>query len=1190
MKSVLRKIRPRDYVALALLVCSVVCLLFPLSFDAGSVDTGGEARSLSHRLEQRMVRLDAYLQFAMTEADESWLELARIPEDMVVYKYVGDSLVSWGNQFSLKNDDISHRMVYPMFSNPRAQYESPLTAVTADPALICMGPKWYVVKCLERDDTKIVGGLEIVDEYDTSLPNRVNRRLRLPARYSVRPLSYSGGSVVALDGQPVFKVTMETLQRDPLRHAAFVWLSYFFFVVAGLLFLHNRKTAGRYWIVVTVLMAATLGLYLWGRGSGALGGILSPAVYADGNILYSLGAVFFINIGIILFVLCTYFVRTDLLRRLNRDRSGILLAVFSVLDVLLIAGIWTYTVFAVRSIALNSGISLELYKLGELSVFSGLVYLFFIGLLMMVPLLLQMLRPALKRWCGLRFDAFSAVFRVTLALLFAATLVLVTALAGYRKEESRQAVWANRLSIDRDIVAELNLRSLERPIEHDRVIAAIAGLPNSANLILNRVTDNYMSRFVQDYDISVYLLNEKNATPEAADFMRRRVAGGEPVAKGSRFLYSNPGGIHAVYTGVFQYYNAYSGSTRMLIELEPKANKQDKGYSTLLGVSAPGRVLIPSRYDYAKYRNRELVTLRGNYAYPTVLNEKQEHVIYQTDQPRYVEDGYLHFVNRISEEDVIVISRPTIKVTRFVTAGTFLALVAFFALTLLLLTRRRKPSEVFEKNYFRSRVSSVLVLSLVITLVVLAAVSVYFVYQRSTENLSAMMSDKVNSIRSLVESSCRGAKSVDDLETKEFKDALEAASNTMKTDITLYGTDGKVFDSTTPEIFDRLLLGCRVNQAAFHNITHENKRYFIQREKISGKSFNALYAPVYNADGQMLAILGAPYTGENYDLMMDAVMHFVTILTVFLILLIIARFMIRAVIGAMFKPLDLMGKKMSAADVESLEYIRYDNEDEITSLVQSYNRMVRDLTQSTRQLAQAERDKAWSAMARQVAHEIKNPLTPMKLQLQRLIRLKQRNAPDWEEKFDEVSAVVLDHIDILTETANEFSTFAKLYSEEATSIDIDALIREEISMFDNKDNVRFSYLGLEGVKVMGPKPQLTRVIVNLVANAVQAVESRQQEEQDRGETPAEGRVLVQLRNSSEEGFYDIVVEDNGPGVSEEHRPKLFTPNFTTKTGGTGLGLAICRSILERCGATIGYSTSFTLGGACFTVRYPKSGN
>ena len=134
-------------------------------------------------------------------------------------------------------------------------------------------------------------------------------------------------------------------------------------------------------------------------------------------------------------------------------------------------------------------------------------------------------------------------------------------------------------------------------------------------------------------------------------------------------------------------------------------------------------------------------------------------------------------------------------------------------------------------------------------------------------------------------------------------------------------------------------------------------------------------------------------------------------------------------------------------------------------------------------------------------------------------------------------------------------------------------------MFDNKENIRFDYLGLSEVVVEGPKPQLTRVFVNLLGNAVQAI----------GDAP-DGHIMVSLRKSVRDGFWDVVVEDNGPGVSEENVEKLFTPNFTTKNGGSGLGLAISRSILERCGASIAYSRSFTLGGACFTVHYPSNPN
>ena len=249
--------------------------------------------------------------------------------------------------------------------------------------------------------------------------------------------------------------------------------------------------------------------------------------------------------------------------------------------------------------------------------------------------------------------------------------------------------------------------------------------------------------------------------------------------------------------------------------------------------------------------------------------------------------------------------------------------------------------------------------------------------------------------------------------------------------------------------------------------------------------------------------------------------------------------------------------------------------------------MVRDLSDSTRQLAQAERDNAWSQMARQVAHEIKNPLTPINLELQRLIRLKQKGNPAWEEKFDKVSAVVLEHIDILTDTANEFSTFAKLYSEEPVLLDLDRILKDQLLIFDNKENIRISYLGMADAYVVAPKPQLIRVFVNLITNAIQAVEMHQSEvEAEDGEQFA-GKVTIYLRNSTKDGFYDVVVDDNGTGVKEENVGKLFTPNFTTKSAGTGLGLAICRNIMEKCGGEISYKRSYSLGGASFTVTIPK---
>ena len=540
----------------------------------------------------------------------------------------------------------------------------------------------------------------------------------------------------------------------------------------------------------------------------------------------------------------------------------------------------------------------------------------------------------------------------------------------------------------------------------------------------------------------------------------------------------------------------------------------------------------------------------------------------------FAAEGYMHFALPVTEDEIVIISREATEPLNYIVETVLFGILAFLLLSLLCFRMRRGNSG--ERNYYRTRINVVLYFSLIITLVAMAAFSVYFVYRRNNADLQNIMTSRITTLQSMLQGGLRGAVTEDDLRSQAARSVMESAGNDLKCDVTLFTPDGRMALSTTPEIYDRMIAGCRIPEDAYYSIVLEHRRYSILVERMGNRRYYALYAPVLNANGDMIAIASSPYTEQSYDFENEALVHIASIITVFLLLLMIARVVTVEVIARMFRPLSEMGRKMKVSDVDHLEYIIYDQEDELTSLVRAYNLMVHDLSDSTRQLAQAERDKAWSEMARQVAHEIKNPLTPIKLQLQMLIRMKQAGRPGWEQKFDEVSATVLEHIDVLAHTANEFSTFAKLYSEEPVRIDLDELIREEVSMFDAREDITFTYYGLEGAEVSGPKPQLTRVLVNLITNAIQALDGRES-----------GQVVISLRNSTRDGFYDIVVEDNGPGVKEENRAKLFTPDFTTKSHGSGLGLAICRNIIERCGGEIGYSKSFTLGGACFTVRYPK---
>lgn len=1131
------------------IVC--ICLVAASIFFLGLASRGGfsvngseeVARRVQKRVNSRMDMLDRYAGKAIAQDPEGWLTLDGLPSDMVIYRYVGDTLQSWCHRFPLLNDDIRKGHSFEVLANPRNGLASPLSDVGEEVGFFNFGTKWYLAKLVEGNGAKIVCGLQVMDSND-DLP------------FTVRPLSFSEGAEVRVADKPLFKVERNMEDTRIPVNTRWLLLALSLLLVAGMLFVYSKPTLKRFWVAFIPIFPLMLAIYLLRGSIGADIPGFSPAVYADDNLFYSLAAHLNYVVGIILIVTYLFMVRKDIYHRLHSRWAFIAWALFLLL---MIAFIACYTVLAIRSIILNSNISLELYRLENFSTASVLVYVGYIFLLTCMLSLIQMLQPVFSRLLGRRVDAFSLPNRIVFALLGAVFFVAYTASLGVRKEQASLEVWAGRLAVSRDISLEMHLRSVEDRIASDPFIASLSILDNGGASISGRLSESYLSRVMQEYDVTVSL--------DPRDFAA--VQKGEAIAPGSRFVFEDSGNGFVNYKGAFAYSISGYGLSRVTIVIEQKSDWKYRGYASIIGPSLPGEVAVPVKYSFARYDSGRLITYRGNYAYPIRFDEGWS-------EGRVHWGGQVHFVYDVAEAETVVFSRPMVRPYNYLVSVFFISLLCFIYFSVF--TWRRPRRRAFGQNYFQTRITLVLMVSLALTLVTLALVSVAFVFNRNEVNRNTLMSEKINAIQSSISARVRGAVRTSDLQTSDMLRLLEDVGNNTNSDITLYNPSGMVMMSTAPDIFYQLQIEPRMNADAFKNIVRDNSRYFIHKESIGRHKYYSMYAPMLSDAGSLIAIICAPYTDESYDFESYVVSHSLLIISLFIFLLMVALFMVSRVLQRMFKPLVEMGSKMSTAGLGSLELIRYDNKDEISGLVTAYNRMVGELDVSTRKLAQAERDKAWSGMARQVAHEIKNPLTPMKLQIQRLIRLKQKGDVSWQDKFDEISKVILDHIDILTETANEFSTFAKLYTEEPVDIDLPALLQEEISIFDNRDDIRFEYLGLPDVTVRGPKPQLTRVFVNLISNSVQALTES---------GAKDGVVRVSLRNSINDGFYDIVFEDSGPGVSEENVEKLFTPNFTTKNGGSGLGLAISRSVLERCGASISYSRSFTLGGACFTILYPK---
>ena len=1161
----------RQSVAIVVMAASAIIFAASLLTGTGSEDPEAAAADFGKKTSARIRILDKYIDKALNSDLGSWMELKGLPADMVVYRYVDDTLQSWAGQFPIRNDDIRIRSLSSHLSDARSNVTSPLADATPKLSFVNHGPKWYLEKAVEGNGCKVIAGLEIVNQLRPGSLTGVNPRLRKDNHYGVSPLSSSSGTAVSVNGVPLFKLTSDTFQGYSRRHSALIWLSLFLFMGALILFLSAHPTPLCLIGTVAIQTGIFIWMFLYGRQLDQVSQIFSPLLYADGPFLYSLGAVILVNLAIDILVLDLFVVRwtflKGVLRRSSKAVQGILAAVF----LAAVIGVALYIHISFCSILENSSINLELYKVTLISPFTGLVYASFLALALAIPMLLQILAPLVKNLTGLRYDMFSLWGRMAFCVVLGVYFVVTSAILGFRKEQRRVDVWANRLAMDRDVALEIQLRSVEASIADDPMIGAMAALEGGSDILRGRLTSAYMVRIAQDYDISV--VKPGPSGPGSHPLFMERIRGGVRLGENSHFFYSSIGNGRTAYTGLFTYYSEY-GPSSIFITVESKHNREDRGYLSLLGIQDPGRVSLPPVYSWAKYVDGHLLQYKGAYPFPTLYSGKIKEMAGDHPYSHIRIEGWDLFAREVSDGEVIILARQSTEWLYYIVEGFLLTLAAFFLESALSRRRRRTGG----RSYFQTRISLVVYISLIITLVAMAVFRVWFVYKRNNADMQSVMTSRINTLQAMLQERLRMVATPADIGTPQAVAAVEGVGNNLRCDITIFDTAGSEVMSTTPEVYDRMILGNRLEPSAYNHIIYGHDRFYLHPEKVGRRRFYALYVPLFNSSGTMIGIASAPFTDLTHNFETEAVLHVATIITIFLLLLLAARLITFMVVSRLFRPLTEMSRKMTVPDVDHLEPLIYHQDDELTPLVDAYNRMVKDLGESSRRLAQAERDKAWTDMARRVAHDLKNPLTPIKLQLQMLVRLKSNGNPAWQDKFDEVAQTVLYHVDLLSDSADQFSTFAKMYDQKAERMDLDALVRQEVDLFDSREDVKVEYYGLPGAMVEAPRPQLTRVVVNLITNAIQAVDDNK----------GEKRLLVSVRKASEDGFYEIVVEDNGPGVEEANQDKIFTPDFTTKTSGSGLGLAICRRIVEHCGGSISYSRSFTLGGACFTVKYPRS--
>lgn len=1100
-------------------------LVLTLALSLPGYSSARLAAKVSRALDKRIAILEGHISEEFSNSGDTHQAFEFFPEDMVLYRYEMDTLQCWHNVFPILNDDIRNRIgTRKLFSNGSV---SPLLEIGEEYAFVCLGSKWYVARCEDNGyGTKVIAGIEICSENSSGRMHAFSKALHIPQGATLSAAD-GDGAAVEHDGVPLFLITRPENKSVSVFHDSILF---------------------------------------------------SPMYYSGGRLWSSYAALMGLNLLIIIAVFFLYRARKAFVRIIGTDRKK--LCIYGLCILALSAALIAYIIVSFRSLVVNSSLPLELISFGRGSLLAVLAYIIYTFLAAAAIFLSQMADPVFYSFLSKSYRPFQIKTLLPIAIAIAAAFFLMTTVLSSHKEEHKVEVWASRMAVDRDLSLELQLRGVEQEMEADEYFPLLLDADGGFEMIENRVRNYYLPRASQSYDISVYPYIQKDGT--GVELIQKMITPGDPVSESSRFVYNHDNTGHSFYAGILTFYSERNGLEGLIIVLRSKSNRENRDFNSVYAASTgPGAFVLPSRYSFAKYINGELISYNGIYPYPTRLDD-QFYEKAASGGKSFVEGGHVHFANHIDEDEIIIISRE--KTGALQKTSSFLLIAIIVSCCLLPLRTLSKKNRAGGHTTISKKIARAVLIIIILCLAFLTTVNIRFVFERIRNESKRSIATKISTIQTIIETECQDALGINDLINPSFKSSFDEIARNTKSDLTLYSPHGKAVMSTIPEIYERMLVGSRMNDKAYYHISHEYKRIHVQKEFYEGRRFLGLYAPIFNRNEEMIAIVCCPYYAPE-NIMMTAIPHAVLLVVIAIVLAVIGQVLVSKYSDMVFGPLAKLSATMASTDINNLRHIEYEHNDEIKSLVDAFNVMVDTVQESSAEIVRAERNKAWSEMARQIAHDIKNPLTPIKLEIQRIMRLKQRNDPTWGDKFDNMADVVLDQLDMLAKTASDFSTYAKLYTETPVQIDLNSTIKDQLTILDSHDEIEISYMGLENAMIMGPRPQIISVIVNLVTNATQAIENAMKEAPAEGSAP--GKILICLRRSMREGFYDIVVEDNGPGVREENREKLFQPNFTTKTGGTGLGLAMCQSIVDMCGGEIGYSRSFTLGGACFTVKLPK---
>ncbi len=772
---------------------------------------------------------------------------------------------------------------------------------------------------------------------------------------------------------------------------------------------------------------------------------------------------------------------------------------------------------------------------------------------------------------------------IYLVLLFAVYTVIVVSEFSKLKNLNNKKVLITNLANEHDAVAEFKLRDeINDRLTADTVLSKYVfnrEIDNIETHLKNRYFNTYFDKYnLQNITIcnsadSVFLSD--NTQQHCYSFFKSLITEKQTLPETNFYNIDNYNG-RISYLGHFVFNSKkFKLPVSLYIELESKLISEELGYPELL---LDSRFSYRSKlidYSYAKYYNGNLVSQYG--LYPYNISSK----VFNTENVDFVTiklDAFDHMLYRIDNNTIIVLSSPTVTLLDLLISFSYTFAVYFLVLTLVILLINLP---VFKNNFhpnFKNKIQYSMMSVMFLSLILIGGGTLYFNIKQYYSKHYEALGEKMQSIYIEMLHKMGQEKKIDNTwksnSNESLNEILINLSNIFYIDINMYDTNGSIIATSRPEVFGKGLIGNKINMKAYNALAIEMKPKVIHNEQIGHLSYISAYVPFKNSDNKLLAYLNLPYFTRQEVLSREISTMIVTVANVYVLFLLLTFLIAMFLSRKITLPLRIIQLKFSEIKLgQKYEKINYVSNDEIGGLVNEYNRMVSELEKSVELLAKSERESAWREMAKQIAHEINNPLTPMRLSVQHL----QRAWADKSERFDEfmnrISKTLIDEIDNLSSIASEFSNFAKMPTANNQQINLIAKIENVANLFINTD-VMFTINSSKHteVAVFADKEQISRVFINLFKNAIQSV--------DKDVSPS---IVIDIQ--IDESFVIVSVKDNGKGIPKEMRDKLFRPNFTTKTSGMGLGLAMVKNIVESSGGAITCVTEIGKG-TTFLIRLP----